>query len=585
MTQKTGRGPSHEISLAEILRPCRNVIVAVAAVSGLINLLMLTGPLFMLQVYDRVLPSRSVPTLVALGLIALVLYAIQAALEILRSRTLGRVARVVDERLAARLFRKVVEASAEKREPSSSLQALRDLDTCRSFLSGGGTVAIFDLPWMPLYLAVCFAFHPLIGIAVLLGALLLAAVTVTTDKLSRGPAEAMVAAAATRQVTADAVCRNAELVHALGMRHRTTRLWGRDNQAYLDRSEAGGDVAGAAAGLSRFLRTALQSGILALGAFLVIKGEATPGVMLAATIICSRALAPLDQVIANWRSFVSARQGWSRLRDWFANPPATQDPTPLPVPSRSLRLASVSLAPPGTDTLIVHNVSFAIEAGSALGVIWPSGSGKSSLARALVGLWRPARGVVRLDGATLDQWEPDALGSFIGYMPQDVELLRGTVAQNIARFADHPDHGALIAAAQVAGVHEVILRLPNGYDTPVGESGARLSGGQKQRIGLARALYGEPFLVVLDEPNSNLDAEGERALTAAIHSVRARGGIAVVIAHRPSALAAVDKILVLNEGQVQAFGPREEILPRLLGPARPATVPAPAEPSPAARSA
>ena len=571
MTQHSGRSSPREIGLDEILRPCRTVILAVAAVSGLINLLMLTGPLFMLQVYDRVLPSRSIPTLVALGLIAAGLYAIQSGLETLRSRTLSRIGRIVDERIAGRLFRKIVEASAEKRETTSSLQALRDLDTCRSFLSGSGTAAIFDLPWMPLYLAICFVFHPLIGLSVTIGAVLLAGVTVMTDKLSRRPAEAVVSAASNRQAIADAVIRNAELVHALGMRRCMTRLWGGENEAYLDRNTVGGDVASAFAGLSRFLRTALQSAILAIGAFLVIRQEATPGVMLAATILCTRALAPLDQVIANWRSFVAARQSWARLRDWLSRPESLQDQTPLPAPSRSLRLTSVSLAPPGTDSLIVHNVSFAIEAGSALGVIGPSGSGKSSLARALVGLWRPARGVVRLDGATLDQWEPDALGSFVGYMPQDVELLRGTIAQNITRFAPDPDYDALIAAAQVAGVHDVILRLPNGYDTSVGENGSRLSGGQRQRVGLARALYGEPFLVVLDEPNSNLDADGERALTSAIHSVRARAGIAIVIAHRPSALAAVDKILVLNEGQVQAFGPREEILPRLLGPARPAT--------------
>ncbi|MGA0596795.1 type I secretion system permease/ATPase [Enterovirga sp. CN4-39] len=585
MKQQPRRDAVGQVTLADVLQPCRSALMAIGLVSGLINILMLTGPLFMLQVYDRVLPSRSIPTLVGLGLLALVLFAIQGLLEVLRSRALGRIGRVVDERLASRLFRSVVATAAEKRDTVRSLQALRDLDTLRGFLGSSGITAAFDLPWMPIYLAVCFLFHPLIGVAVTVGALLLTAVTWLTDRLSRAPAEAVVTAAATRQALAETACRNAELIHALGMRRCMAGLWARENDGYLDRLAQGSDVAGGFSGLSRFLRTVLQSAILALGAFLVIEEQATPGVMLAATILSTRALAPLDQTIANWRGFVGARQSWFRLQDWLAQARGETDRTPLPAPTRSLRLTNVSLAPPGTDALIVHNLSFAVEAGSALGVIGPSGSGKSSLARALVGVWRPARGVVRLDGATLDQWEPDALGAAVGYLPQEVELLRGTVAQNIARFAAAPDHAALVSAAKVAGVHDVILRLANGYDTEVGEGGARLSGGQRQRIGLARALYGDPFVVVLDEPNSNLDAEGERALTAAIQAVRARGGIAVVIAHRPSALAAVDTILVLNEGQAQAFGPRAEILPRLIGPSRPTTVPSEAGEPAAARSA
>jgi ATP-binding cassette subfamily C protein len=396
----------------------------------------------------------------------------------------------------------------------------------------------------------------------------LSALAVTTDISTRESAQEILAFASTRRSLAEAARRNAALLQALGMRGAIIALWNRQNATYLDRQQWIADVSGGLGSASRVLRMVLQSAVLGLGAWLVIDQQASIGIMLAAMILTARALAPVELAIANWRNFVAARQSWRRLSDTLAAAPAEVARTPLPRPAQTLRLASVSVAAPGTSSAILHNVSVKLAAGTALGVIGPSGSGKSSLARVLVGVWTPARGVLRLDGATLDQWPSDELGKFIGYLPQDVELFAGTVAQNIARFSSGNDPALLVAAARAAGVHDIILRLPNGYDTVVGEGGVALSGGQRQRVALARALYGDPFLVVLDEPNSNLDAPGEQALTAAIQGVRARGGIAIVIAHRPSAIAAVDQVLILNEGRVQGLGPREQFMPR------PAAVPA-----------
>jgi ATP-binding cassette, subfamily C, bacterial PrsD len=355
------------------------------------------------------------------------------------------------------------------------------------------------------------------------------------------------------------------------MRRRMAERWLDASDDYLRMQQKANDTTTVLGSVSRALRVIIQSSVLAVGAYLVINQEATAGVMLAATILSARALAPIELAIANWKSFVTARQSWLRLSDALAAVPVEEERIALPAPTRSLRLTAVTLVPPGSGAAALHEVSFTLIAGNALGVIGPSGSGKSSLARALVGVWRPVRGTIRLDGATLEQWSADAFGRFVGYLPQEVELFEGTVAENISRFEADSDPTKLIAAATAAGVHEVILRLPQGYKTQVGEGGAMLSGGQRQRIALARALYGDPFLVVLDEPNSSLDALGEQALTSAIAAIRARGGIAVVIAHRPSAVSAVDHILVLNEGRLQAFGPRDRVLQQLGQPPAAAT--------------
>ncbi|MCJ2012246.1 type I secretion system permease/ATPase [Methylobacterium sp. J-076] len=540
----------------------RGALGTVMLVSGLINLLMLTAPIFMLQVYDRVLPSRSVATLVGLAGIALMLFLVQSTLEVFRARILGRFGRLVDERLGARIFRTMLVRGSEAPRADDGPQALRDLETVRGFLASMAFTVFFDLPWVPLYIAVCFLFHPWLGGAIAAGALVLCLLTAVTDWATAASTREGVRAAGERRAFVDMAHRTAPLLSALGMRTRVAALWQDRARRSLDVATTGNDLAIGFGAAARLMRTVLQSGILGLGAYLVVREEATAGVMLAATILSARALAPVDLAIANWKSFSASRQAWTRLVAFL--PPAEPAAlTPLPAPRESVRVTALSVAVPGTDTLVLHDVNVALAPGSALGVIGPSGSGKSTFARALVGLARPCRGVIRFDGAAIDQWDPDALGRAIGYLPQDIEMFDGTIAQNITRFEAEPDPEALLSAAKAAGVHEVVLRLPGGYDARVGAGGLGLSGGQRQRIALARALYGDPFLVVLDEPNSNLDVEGDRALSAAVKAVRDRGGIAVVIAHRPSALTAVDRILVLGDGRVQLHGPRDDVLARL----------------------
>lgn len=576
MIVKQGRA-----ELAAALAPCRTAFLGTALISGLVNLLYLTGSFFMLEVYDRVIPSRSVPTLVGLCVLALVLYGFQGALETLRARVLARIGASLDEALSARVFDIVVRAPLKGAPPGDGLLPLRDLDQVRGFLAGAGPGAFFDLPWIPIYLAVCVLFHPLIGVAALGGALVLALVTWGTDRTTREPARAATGHGLRRNALAEAGRRNAEVLAALGMQGRLSARWAEANRAYMDAHQRVADVAGGFGSLSKVFRMALQSGVLALGAWLVIRDQASAGVIIASSILVSRALAPAELAIANWKGFVQARQAWARLSELFARIPAPGQPHALPAPARELAVEGISVAPPGTVRLVVQDLSFAMRAGQGLGVIGPSASGKSSLVRALVGVWPPGRGKVRLDGAALDQWSSADLGRHLGYLPQEVELFAGTIADNIGRFEPEPDPEAVVAAARAAGAHELILRLSEGYDTRIGEGGVGLSAGQRQRVGLARALYRDPFLVVLDEPNANLDNEGEAALTQAILGVRRRGGICVVVAHRPSALAAVDLVLMMAEGRAQAFGPKDEVFRRVL---RPAPAPSPetaGEPVPA----
>jgi ATP-binding cassette subfamily C protein len=558
----TGQSPS---PIVTALSACRGAFVTVALFSGAINVLMLTGSLYMMQVYDRVLPSRSIPTLVSLTIIVAAVYAVQGFLDSIRGRMLVRIGYSLDEALNGRVFEAVVRLPLKVRSGADGLQPIRDLDQLRGFLSSQGPTALFDLPWMPLYLGLCFAFHFWIGATALAGAIVLIALTLLTELLARAPSRAGSMHGATRLALAEASRRNAEALEAMAMTRWLAARWSLANEGYMDAHQRASDVAANLGGLSRVLRMMLQSAVLGVGAYLVIHQEASPGVIIASAILTSRALAPVDLAIANWRAFVAARQSWARLSQVVGRLAADPEPLALPAPSKSLTVEALSVAPPGEQKLVVRDVGFRLERGQALGIIGPSASGKSSLARAIVAVWQPARGIVRVDGAALEQW-PD-LGRHIGYLPQDVELFDGTVAQNIARFEPEPDPAAIIAAAQAADVHELILRLPDGYETAIGESGMALSAGQRQRLGLARALYRDPFLVVLDEPNSNLDAEGDQALAQAIVGVRKRGGILIVIAHRPSALAAVDLVLAMANGQAQAFGPKEEILRKVLRPA------------------
>src|SRR5215218_550664 len=550
--------------LGVALRACRDAFIGVGLMSCMINLLYLTGSVFMLEVYDRVIPSRSVPTLIGLVVLAALLYTAQGGLDLIRGRVLGRIGTSLDEAINARVFDTIVRLPLLAGNRNEGLQPLRDLDNVRSFLGSQGPGAFFDLPWLPFYLAICFMFHWLLGVTALIGAIILVILTVITEMMSRQPARDAMTLAARRNDLATTSRRNAEVLVAMGMAGRLTKRWSEANEVYLAGNQAASDVAGGLGAIAKVLRMMLQSAVLAVGAYLVIHQEASGGIIIAGSILSARALAPVDLAIAHWKGFVAARQSWHRLNKLLEQMPAPNTQTLLQSPTKRLSVEGVTIVPPGDQRVIVQDVSFAAEAGTGIGVIGPSGSGKSSLIRALVGVWTPARGKVRLDGAALDQWSSDVLGRNVGYLPQDVELFAGSIAQNISRFDPDAKSDAIIAAAKEAGVHEMIIKMREGYDTQIGEQGTALSAGQAQRVGLARALFGNPFLIVLDEPNSNLDTEGDEALTRAVRSARERGAIVVVVAHRPIGIEAVDQLLVLKDGRMQAFGPKETVLGQVL---------------------
>ena len=550
--------------VASFLFSCRGVFWGMAVFSGLSNILMLTSSFFMLQVYDRVLPSRSVPTLIALILLATALYVAQGGLDLVRARISVRIGRHFDETLSLRVFDSLARLPLKTRGDGDGLQPLRDLDQVRSFLSSGGPSAIFDLPWIPLYLGISFLFHFWIGTTALIGVVVLVALTLLTELRTKTPAKAFAGFAMSRNALAVEARRNAEVLHAMGMRRQVAARWSDANRKYLAAHESAIDVATGLGGISKIFRMVLQSMVLAVGADLVIHQEATAGIIIASSILTARALAPVDVAIANWKGLVAARQSAQRLNQLLTILPADQERFTLPPPKHSITVERLHVLAPGSERLIVNDVSFALKSGQGLGIIGPSGSGKSSLARALVGVWVKQRGSVRIDNAPLEHWTSDTLGQHIGYLPQDVELFEGTIVANIARFYPNAKAKAVLEAAHAAGVHDLILSFPDGYSTRIGEGGMTLSAGQRQRIGLARALYGNPFLAVLDEPSSNLDAEGEWALTQAIQNMRSRGGIVIVVAHRPKALEALDHVLAISDGRVLCFGPRDEVLKKIL---------------------
>ena len=549
---------------SQALASCRTAFLAVALFSALVNVLMLTGSIYMLQVYDRVLPSRSVPTLVALSIIVAVLYALLGMFDWLRQRILSRIGVMLDRRLSAPVIATML--GTQLRGQPGAMQLPRDLDSVRGFLSGLGPTTLFDLPWIPLYGGLCFLLHPYLGWTLVGGAAILIVLALMTEFLSRRPSAEVSRAGAERSAMLEAMRRNAEAVSALGMERRVTARFDSVNERYVSTGLGASDLTSMLGTISKIVRFMLQSVMLGLGAWLVMNNEASSGVMIASSILSSRALAPIELAIGNWRPFIGARQAWTRLKAALGE--MRQDPLVAPErPKQKLGLDHVFVAPPGSQTPILKDVGLVLQAGQGLAVIGPSASGKSTLARTLVGIWPVQRGSLRLDGATLDQWSAEQRGAMIGYMPQDVQLFAGTVAENIGRFDPKMSQEAVLAAAKAAGAYEMILGLPKGFETPIGEAGGILSGGQRQRVGLARALYGDPFLVVLDEPNANLDSDGDAALTAAIAGVRQRGGIVVVIAHRPSALAGIDLVMILADGQVQAFGPKDEVLRKSLAPA------------------
>ncbi|MBA5776306.1 type I secretion system permease/ATPase [Stappia sp. F7233] len=542
------------------LSACRSSFWVIGVFSFVINVLMLTGPLFMLQVYDRVLASRSVPTLVVLGGLVVGLYAFQGLLEGVRSRMLTRVGQRLDARLSRPSFEAAVGRSLNPSQAMQKAEPVRDLELLRGFLASPGPVAIFDLPWMPIYLAMVFLLHPLLGTLSLGAAIVISLLIGVQEWVSRKPTAALSLQSARRQAMVQAGRSNVEAIAAMGMLPVLGDRWRQDTADWLSAQRKAADQSALFGTIIKTLRFMLQSALLGVGAWLVIRNEASGGVMIASSIISSRALAPVEQAVAHWRPFLAARQALSRLREVLKAPVSTAPATELPAPKARLEVQQAVIRPPASMVPTAQGLAFSLEAGDGLGVIGPSGSGKSSLARALVGVWPLVSGKIRLDGSELGHFDRALLGRSIGYLPQDVELLEGTIAENIARFDPDRSSEAVLAAAKAADVHELIIRFPQGYDTPVGENGARLSAGQRQRVALARALYGNPFLVVLDEPNSNLDAEGEAALTAAIAATRRQGSIVVVVAHRPSAVAAVDKLLFMKDGRQASFGPKEQVL-------------------------
>ncbi len=552
------------------LRASARRLVGVAVFSGVINLLTLSGSLYMLQVYDRVIPSRNVATLVGLSLIVLLAYIMQGYFDALRTRMLSRIGTLFDAGLQEPIHLALATLPLRGATPALTHQPLRDLDQVRAFLSGIGPTAFLDMPWIPIFLIALFLFHPVIGLTAVIGASAIIAITLLTERQSRGAAQLAMESSAQRQVLADATRRNAEVIRALGMTRRLTARWSQINERFLQENVRATDVYANLGAGAKVLRYILQSAMLGTGAYLVVIEQASGGIMIASSIMMGRALAPIEVALSTWKQLVAARQGVARLREILKATAAPSAPkVMLPRPRRELSVEDLAVAAPGTGRTIISNVSFSLTAGMGLALLGASASGKTSLTKALVGVWPALHGVVRLDGAALDQWNHDELGRHIGYLPQDVALFDGTIAENIARFDDATNSDAILEATQVAGAHEMILRLPDGYSTRIGEGGMSLSAGQRQRIGLARAVFGDPFLIVLDEPNANLDADGETALTRAIEILRNARCVVIVVSHRPSALSALNVAMVLHEGRSIAFGPREEIFARVARSARP----------------
>ena len=550
------------------LHKMRGALFSVGVASALINILYLTSSFFMLQVYDRVIPSRSIPTLVVLGLLALMFFAFQAVFDVLRSRMLVRIAGMIEEENSHSTIWGVLKSPIRPIVGGDGTRPIRDLDQIKLFLSGQGPAALFDLPWLPFYVFICFLFHAWIGYVAITGVVVLGLLALLSHLWTRSSTLVALEAGNVRQQFTQTVVQNTEIIQALGMTRRVIASWERHTADFRSKSRRAADISNGLSAISKVARIVLQSFALATGALLVIKGLASPGIIIAGSILTSRALAPLDAAIANWRNFVATLQSWNELMKFVAALPPQSERLALPKPTRELSVEHLSGGPPvGKGEQLrpsVLDACFRVASGSALGVIGPSASGKSTLARLLVGVWLPYRGSIRLDGSDFNKWIDSDIGPHIGYLPQSVELMNGTISENISRFELDAPADKVLAAANIAGVHELILKLPEGYETEIGPSGTFLSAGQRQRVALARALYGEPFIVVLDEPNSNLDSEGEYALDKAISSVRARGGIVIVVAHRPAALNAVDLVMMMDNGRISAFGTKEVVLNQVL---------------------
>lgn len=553
--------PSTRSELADTLYRLRQTFYSLAAFSGVINILMLAPAVYMLQVYDRALVSRNVTTLTMLTVLVIGLFLLMSLLELMRSQVMIRVGNRLDMDLNRRIFTAAFERNLS-RAGGNPGQALQDLSQIRQFLTGNGLFAFFDAPWTPIYLLVAYLIHPLLGLLTLIGSLLLVGLAYLTEKVTQQPLAEANQASLTSTTYANNNLRNAEVIEAMGMLPAIGKRWYQSHLRILEMQTLASDRAAMISSTSRFVRISLQSLILGAGAMLAIEGTISAGMMIACSIITGRALAPVEQAIASWKQLLGCRVAWNRLNDMLHEFPRRPPSMSLERPLGMLGVEGLYASAPGTNATILRNLSFHLAPGESLGVIGPSASGKSTLARLLVGVWPSQGGKVRLDGADVFTWNKAELGPWIGYLPQDVELFEGSIAENIARFGEI-DSEAVIRAAKSSGVHEMILHFPQGYDTRLGVDGSPLSGGQKQRIALARALYGEPALIVLDEPNANLDDVGEKALVEALDGLKQRGATVILISHRPNVLGTVDKVLMLRDGAVQMFGPREEIFSAL----------------------
>ena len=551
--------PKREIDAA--LLSYRQVFGTLALFSGIINLLMLAPSIYMLQVFDRVLTSRNETTLLMLSLIILGVFLFSGALEWIRGQVMVRMSAGFDERLGERAFTAAFERNLRERSANPS-QVLNDLSTLRQFITGPGVIAFLDAPWLPIYLVVCFLFHFWLGVFALVGSLLLIGLAIWNEYATRWYlAEANQLTISTASYINNTL-QNAEVIHALGMLEVLRGRWSGLQHRVLAAQAVASARGLAISGATRFIRISWQSLSLGLGAYLVLENQISSGGMIAVSILLGRAMAPVELAIGSWKQFDGAKSSYRRLNDLLAAYPARRQPMSLPAPTGAVRLDNLVVTPPGAEAPAVNGVNIALGKGEVIAVIGPSASGKSSLVRALVGIWPARQGSVRFDEAEITQWSRAELGPHVGYLPQDVELFDGTVAENIARFGEIDSEG-VIEAARMAGIHEMVLHFPQGYETLLGTGAFKLSGGQKQRIGLARALYGRPGVVALDEPNSNLDEAGELALLAAIRSLKAAGSTVVLVTHRSNVLAVVDKMLLLKEGRQHLYGSREQVLKAL----------------------
>ncbi|HZS85028.1 MAG TPA: type I secretion system permease/ATPase [Stellaceae bacterium] len=552
-----------DTELQRSLRACASSFVVIAVFSLCINLLTLVSPLYMMQLFDRVLSSRSNDTLIMLTVIAAGALAVLSLIDGIRSQILARIGTWLDDRMGPMVLGGALQ-SALRTDGGRAAQGLRDLGTLRGFLTGPAITPLLDAPWAPLFLVSLFALHWVLGFVGLGGALVLVALAILNEVMTKGPLRrANLAATRTHQRT-EAALRNAEVIRSMGMLDGVIRLWRRDGDAASEAQIQAGNRGAAILAMSKFLRLLVQTMIMGVGAWLVIAHDVSPGAMFASSFLLGRAMAPVENAIGTWKSLVAARIAYRRLTELLALAPTTEKGMPLPRPEGELSVERVSFVPPGAEAPTLRGVSFTLAPGEVLGIIGPSAAGKSTLARLIAGSWTATAGHVRLDGAEIGVWLDADGARHLGYLPQDIELFAGTVRENIGRLGE-ADPAAIIEAAQLAGLHETIMRLPRGYDSEIGEAGLRLSGGQRQRIGLARALYGRPRLVVLDEPNSSLDFDGEEALLQAIAQLKERGTTVIVIAHRPSILGLADKLLVLRNGVVDMFGERGEVIAKLNG--------------------